>query len=212
MWRRLGTAWNGIAALLVAGCATGPLVENPVLIRSEKVIAQENPLYIPQGQGAATYARVFEKTLDILDDYFEIAYMNRYAGLIETQPTVAPGFEQPWKPGSPDCYQRLLAFLQTIRHRAIVTINTADDGGYWISVKVLKELEDFPIPIRATAGSATFRMFSTVERQFEVIESSFYQAGWIPIGRDYKLEQVILERLAKCDFKSLPRPTPVSGP
>jgi hypothetical protein len=212
MWRRLATARTGIAALLLAGCATGPLVENPVLIRSDKVIAQENPLYIPQGQGAATYARVFEKTLDVLDDYFEIAYMSRYEGRIETQPTVAPGLEQPWKPGSPDCYQRLLAFLQTIRHRAIVIINTADDGGYWISVKVLKELEDLPVPVRATAGAATFRMNTTVERQFEVIETGVYQAGWIPIGRDYKLEQVILERLAKCDFKSLPKPTPVSGP
>jgi hypothetical protein len=147
---------------------------------------------------------VFEKVLDVLDDYFEIAYANRYDGRIETFPSIAPGIEQPWKPGSPDCSQRLLAFFQTIRHRAIVIITTADDGGYFIDVKVLKEEEDLPNPIRYTAGSASFRITPTVQRQFEVVEPEFYEPNWIPIGRDFKLEQVILERIAH--LEALPAP------
>jgi hypothetical protein len=210
MGRTLGTAWIAAVALWLAGCSTGPLQENPILLRPDLLIPQENPLYIPQGPDA--YDKVFQKALDVVDDFFEIAYANRYDGRIESQPAVAPGLEQPWKPGSPDFSQRLLAFLQSIRHRCILVIQPADDGGYYIDVKVLKELEDLPSPMRATAGSASFRMNSTIERQFEVIEQPIYESNWIPIGRDFKLEQVILERLAHCNFSSLPQPKPVYGP
>lgn len=210
MRRTLRTAWLAAAALWLAGCSTGPLQENPVFLRPDLLIPQENPLYIPQGPDA--YDKVFQKALDVVDDFFEIAYANRYDGRIETQPAVAPGLEQPWKPGSPDFYQRLLAFFQSIRHRCILVIQPADDGGYYIDVKVFKELEDLPTPMRATAGAASFRMNSTIERQFEVIEQPIYAASWVPIGRDFKLEQVILERLAHCNFSSLPQPKPVYGP
>jgi hypothetical protein len=210
MGRLLRTAWTGAAALLLAGCSTGPLQENPVFIRPDKVVLQENPLYVPQGP--MSYARVFEKVLDVLDDNFEIAYANRYDGRIETFPTIAPGYEQPWKPGSPDPYQRLLATLQTIRHRAIVLISTADDGGYFIDVKVLNEMEDLPVPIRATAGMASFRLNSTIQHQYEVIEPNVFMANWIPMGRDHQLEQVLLQRLAACDLTTVPQPQPIAGP
>jgi hypothetical protein len=201
MWR---TLWTATAALCLGGCATGPLLENPLLLRVDKVNPVENPIYIPQGP--MSYARVFEKVLDVLDNYFEIAYANRYDGRIETFPAIAPGIEQPWKPGSPDFPQRLLAFFQTIRHRAIVLITTADDGGYFIDVKVLKEEEDLESPLRATAGTANFRITPTLERQFEVVEPTLFEYRWIPIGRDYKLEQVLLERIAHLE----PLPAPPS--
>ena len=159
--------------------------------------AHENPVYIPQHPMA--YARVFETIEDVLSDYFVIAYTNRFDGQILTQPAIAPGIEQPWKPGSPDFYQRLLAFTQTIRHRAIVQITTAKEEGFFVSVKVLKELEDIPAPTRATAGEATFRLEPTVQRQFEVVYPQFFDSDWIPIGRDTKLEQVILDRISRMD-------------
>jgi hypothetical protein len=206
MRRLLSTAGVGALALLLAGCATGPLRENPLLVRTDKVVPLENPVYVPQGPLA--YARLFDHCIDVLDDYFEIAYASRYDGRIETFPAVAPGIEQPWKPGSPDFSQRLLAYFQSIRHRAIVLITTADDGGYFIDVKVLKELEDLPQPVRATAGVASFRLQPTIQREFEIIEPNIYQAGWIPIGRDLKLEQVILERIAQCNFNPPAKPAP----
>ncbi len=45
-----------------------------------------------------------------------------------------------------------------------------------------------------------------VERQFEVVEQGNYEATWIPIGRDLKLEQVILDRLAHFDFSTCQPP------
>ena len=75
-------------------------------------------------------------------------------------------------------------------------------------MKVLKELEDLPQPVRSTAGAASFRLQPTIQREYEVIEPTFYQAGWIPIGRDYKLEQCILERIAHCDFNKATKEAP----
>src|SRR5262249_2437522 len=143
------------------------------------------------------------RVIDVLDDYFEIAYANRYDGRVETFPKIAPGLERWFMPGSPDFNQRLLATTQTIRHRAIVLIQAAENGGYFVDVKVYKELEDLAKPMRATAGAAAFRSDNTLERQFQVIDPTVVDSSWIPIGRDAKLEQVILQRLRQCPVEQV---------
>jgi hypothetical protein len=203
MWRWLCLTWTAAAAVIAAGCSTGPLQDNPLLVRSEAPLITENPVYIPLGSRPQDYALVFEKVLDVIDDYFEIAYANRYDGRIETFPQTAPGLGQPWKPGSPDLYQRTYALFQSVRHRALVRITVANDGGFFVDLKVLKELEDLPAPSRATPGSASFRNLQTIERQYEVVEAGQYEANWIPIGRDLKLEQVLLSRIAAFDIAAM---------
>ena len=84
-------------------------------------------------------------------------------GRIETFPRVAPGLGQIWKNGSPDLYQRLLATLQSMRYRAIVLITPARDGGFFVDVKVYRELEDVAQPLRAGSASAVFRSDNTPE-------------------------------------------------
>ncbi len=198
MRRRGWLAWTGVLAFLLSGCATGPLVDNPVFFRPDPGLSVENPVYVPLGPTPSSYGMVFEKVLSVTSEYFEIAYSNRYDGQIRTFPRIAPGLERLWMPGDPDFYQRLEATWQTIRHRAEIGIDTAPDGGYFVSVIVYKELEDLPRPMRSTAGAASFRSDNTVERQFEVIDPTVFEANWIPLGRDACLEQVILQRLKKC--------------
>jgi hypothetical protein len=191
------TALAGVALLLLGGCASGPFLDNPgVFLPGQSGPPVENPVYVPLGP--PSYGQVFEKAIDIISQYFEIAEYNRYDGRIETFPRIAPGLEQPWKPGSPDFDQRLYATLQTVRHRAVLLIRPAENGGFFIEVTVFKELEDLARPIRATAGAAIFRTEGTVERQYEVIDPTRYESSWIPIGRDTQLEQVILQRIKKC--------------
>jgi hypothetical protein len=193
------TTLTAAAGLLLSGCMSGPLRDNPVLV-GPAVPDTANPVYVPLGPHS--YGLVFEKTLDVISDYFDIdqTRTSRYSGQIETLPSAAPGLVQFWRPGSPDLYQRLYATLQSVRHRAIVLIQPAEDGGYFIDVRVFKELEDVPTPSRATAGPAIFRADNLVERQFEVIEAGVFTSAWVPIGRDHKLEQVILCRLARFDL------------
>jgi hypothetical protein len=189
-------AWMSMLAALASGCVAVPVTSNSLLERPDPNVVVENPLFVPLAP--FSYGLVFEKVLDVVGAYFEIAYSNRYDGRIETFPRTTPGLEQPWKPGPPDCYQRLEATLQSMRRRAIVLIQPADDGGYFIEVTVYKELEDLPQPTKVRPGGAALRTEPTVERQFEVIDATVFESGWIPRGRDAKMEQAILQRLKKC--------------
>jgi len=199
MRRSARLAWIGVLAALTCGCASGPLLDNPAFVQPKPDASYiENPMYVPLGPTASAYNGVFERVLDVVDDYFEISYANRYDGRIETFPRIAPGLEQPWKPGSPDCYQRLEASLQTIRHRCFVLIQPAEDGGFFVQVQVFKELEDLPRPVRSTAGAASFRDAISVERQFEVIDPTVFENNWFFVGYNTPLEQAILCRIKKC--------------
>jgi hypothetical protein len=195
LWRAAGWAGGALALAGAGGCAGRPLLDNPVLVRPELGASCTNPVFL--NLGPPEYATVFEAVLDVLDDYFEIAYANRYDGTIRAHPKVAPGLEQPWKPGSPDGAERLLATLQSIRYRCDVTIQPGEQGGYLVQVVVYKELEDVPRPIRATAGAAAFRSDNTVARQYEVVDPSVVDAGWVPLGREVNLEQAILQRITR---------------
>ena len=129
MWRRWLATGVGVVGLM-AGCQSqGPWLDNPVLVRPDPRACVENPVYVPHGP--ASYGAVFERVVSVLSDYFVIATANRYEGRITTHPRVAPGWEQFFKAGSPDHYQRSLATLQSIRQYAIVKISPADDGGFW---------------------------------------------------------------------------------
>jgi hypothetical protein len=196
MGRILGAATISASLLWASGCMVGPIQDNPMFIPLDASVTVENPVWVPLGHDA--YGEVFEKVLDIVDDYFEIEYANRFDGRIVTVPRVSPGFERPWMPGSPDCYQRFEATLQSIRHRGDVSIEPAPDGGFFVKVIIYKELEDLARPIRASAGIAAFRSDPTVERQYQVVDPETIDANWAPRGRDVEMEQLILQRIKKC--------------
>lgn len=204
-----GSLLVGAVGLLCGGCMSGPLLDNPTRVAADSSECA-NPLYLAHGPLA--YGMVFEKIHDVLIDFsFEIAYENRYDGRFETFPRIAPGFVQPWKRGNGRSADRLLATLQTYRHRVFVLVQPADDGGFFVDVKAFKELEDLERPIRATAGAAAFRSDNTLDRQYEVIDPGNVDGHWIPKGRDIYLEQEILKRLQRFDQHEL-RVTEVPGP
>ncbi len=185
--------WLAILAVGGAGCASVPPVENPALVIPGGPV--ENPADVTGLPTPDGYARVYEKALDALDDYFDLKPGSRLGGQIETLPRSAPGYEQPWKPGSPDSRERMLATLQTIRHRAVVTIWAGERGGYRVGVEVYKELEDLARPTAIQAGNAVFREAATVDRRAEVVGAVAADRTWIPQGRDPAFEDVILRKI-----------------
>src|SRR5262252_3664828 len=83
----------GCAACLITagGCAVAPPLDNPALVRTEPV---ENPILVSPGVPTpSAYREVFEKTIEVLDDYFELLPPNPYEGKILTKPRIAPGYE-----------------------------------------------------------------------------------------------------------------------
>src|SRR5438105_12841624 len=139
MWRNIATVMIVLGAGLTGGCMSGaPLLDNPLLTTPPREL--HNPVYLPQGPRA--YGEVFEMVLDVVDDYFDIQYSNRYDGRIVTLPRIAPGLGQPWKRGSRDLHERALATFQTIRQHAEVVIEPAPMGGYHVYVTVFKDIED----------------------------------------------------------------------
>lgn len=198
------SSWKvfGLMALLPVGCLSTPPSDNPLLLHRDSAPSCENPVLISPGQPSPTaYAEVFEKVLSVLGDYFEIAYANRYDGQILTVPKIAAGIEQPWRPGSPDPRERLLASLQTMRYRGVVHIRSAENGGYLVQLVIYRELKDDPRPAMAPGGTV-FRDAPTVDRQFEVVDPIIAtDEVWIPKGRETALEDEILKKIRRCQFE-----------
>ena len=187
--------WCGLLLGLV-GCASGPVPDNPMLVPELAEVAPDSPLWVPERPEA--YALVFDRTYSVLDEYFDIAYANRFAGEIQTEPLVTAGYLDLPRLGSYDHYEQTEATLQSVRRRAEVLITPAESGGYYISLKVYKELEDLPRPHRASAGAAVLRYEHPIERQVDPAPPLAPSKGWIPFGRDRALEREILSRLRDC--------------
>lgn len=194
--RRMRAAY--ILFLLPVGCASGPMLDNPLRVP---------PTMAPEAaEAAVAYPDLFDLALDAVDDYFPIAYANRYEGRILGRATVAPGFEQLFKPGSPSHYERALVTLQSYRYRCEVKIRTADPAGYFVEVIVRKELKDIPTPAGVATAVSVFGDTGTVDREdFVVVDadatSPEVKSGerWIPKGRDAGIEQRILLKIKTGD-------------
>jgi hypothetical protein len=193
MMRRIGHI-GFLLAVMGGGCAMPSTRGTPIVARASSYDTGNEMLLRTDHPGPEAYARLFESVLDVLDDDFDIVIASRYDGRIETGARVAPGFEQPLKPGSPNLYERLLATCQTYRHRCIVLIQPAE-GGYVINVTVLKSLEDLANPTREQSGASAFRTDVNIDRESEIVNPIVTSAEWIPKGRDIDYEQKILRKI-----------------
>src|SRR5262245_36402113 len=111
-------------ACFAAGCMSMPTVV-------------ENPLVVP----VSDFEYVWQQTVEVLDEYFDIASENRIDGRIETYAQVSATLLEPWRRDAVDGRDRLENTLQTYRRRAFVHLTQAADG-YAIQVEVHRELED----------------------------------------------------------------------
>jgi hypothetical protein len=155
-----------------------------------------NPLVVP----SADYETVWNKTVAVVDKYFDIESENRLARTIRTQPQMGATLLEPWALDSVTFHDRLEASMQTIRRFAIIKIDPAPAGGYLVKVEVRKELEDLAKPDRQAAGRAVFYNEFPVNRVREIVGPVPVPLGWIPRGRDPNLEQAILTGIRDAFF------------
>ena len=156
----------------------------------------ENPLVVP----SQDFEAVWNKTVAVVDKYFDISSENRLSKTIVTQPKVRATLLEPWSGDSVEVSDRLEASLQTVRRFATIKIEPAPTGGYLVKVEVRKELEDLVKPDRQAAGRAVFNNDFPVNRAREIIGPVPVATGWIPRGRDQHLEQAILAGIRDAFF------------
>jgi hypothetical protein len=177
---------------LLGGCATAPVATTP------------NPMALSNVE----FERLWTTTVQVLDEYFDIAREDRITGRIETYPQVAATLLEPWRRDSVDHRERLEATLQTLRRRAVAVIQPAGEGSYTVSLEVYKELEDLPVPVHSPTGEALFRTEPTLHREHAIVTGEPVSERWINRGRDWKLEARILEDLRRRLGASLTLPQP----
>lgn len=173
---------------LLCGCAHG----TGSIARKKSTEELLNPLLVRANNDTDCW----ERTVDILHNYFDIAQENRLDGVIETRPKVGAGLLEPWHRDSTGFKNRLESSLQSIRRRAFVSV-TATANGYLIGVEVFKEIEDLPAGNGNSAGNATFQENRPLQRNLDTIVGKSAAEGWLTMGRDSRLEERILSDLSK---------------
>jgi hypothetical protein len=148
-----------------------------------------NPLPVP----STDFENVWNKTIAVVDKYFDIESENRLSKTIRTQPQMGATVLEPWALDSATAADRLEATLQTIRRVAVIKVDTAPAGGFLVKVEVYKFLEDMAKPDRQAAGRAVFSNDFPVNRTREIVGPVPAPLGWIKLQkRDLDLEQAIL--------------------
>jgi hypothetical protein len=150
-----------------------------------------NPLIVKSDD----FEMIWDRCVAVVDEYFDIAREDRRARTIVTDPKMGATIVEPWYGDSVSLGERLESTVQTIRRFARVQVDPAPGGGYAVKVEVYKELEDLAKPERQAGGRAVFDSDFPVNRTREIVGPVPIPNGWIPRGRDTKLEQVILARL-----------------
>lgn len=158
----------------------------------------QNPIQIP----LLDRFLVMDEISDEIDDYFRIAREEQIRtvnnvmteGWIETWPRIGSGILEPWHHDSTRGFEKLHASLQTVRRQAKVRVIPSGDS-YLIDVKVFKELEDNPNPVRSAVRGKYLRHDTALDIGLEDNFDRSRNDGWISMGRDTSLEQRILRNL-----------------
>ncbi len=155
-----------------------------------------NPVILPPVDDNFVWLQV----VDVVDDYFHIRHeqpvQNRgdiiLDGRLETSYRIGASLSEPWRKDSTAGFERLQSTFQSIRRKTIVVVRPVE-AGYEMEVVVHKELEDTDRSQYATEGASAIKRDNTIVRTDDGVDDTPRTLGWIPLGRDASLEQVILQ-------------------
>jgi hypothetical protein len=204
--RRMPRAW---ARLLVIACALAavgcrafvPARYEPPDFSFGPPPPQQNPALVT----ALDRDFVWDQVVDVVDDYFKIEKEERVRlvgdllteGRLDTYPRSGSTIFEPWAHDSANGYEKLESTLQSIRRIAQVRVIPAQ-AGYQVEVIVYKELEDVKSPETGAvslANSQALRNDDALQRVTNPVGGAPPTLGWIRLGRDAALEQLMLAKI-----------------
>ncbi len=222
-------AANGCSALNPYGPSSVPISPPPTIVIPAQTSAPPSTTLPPDAiVGASTIIPestavvpisnpdwAWDQIVDVVDDYFKISQEDRVKadmlapGRIDTFPVTGATIFEPWRKDSVNLAERWECTLQSIQRRASIQVIPNDPFHYTVDVSVWKELEDCPKPMMASAGAATFRYDTSLQRDTEFdpdqnripgdparpVGPRTPTAGWIYLGRDVGLEHEILAKI-----------------
>ncbi|MEO9595044.1 hypothetical protein [Rhodopirellula bahusiensis] len=155
-----------------------------------------NPLDLPPVPADFLWLQV----VDAVDDVFKISreqpVVNQpgavLEGRLETSYKVGGSILEPWRKDSSPGFERLQSTLQSIRRRAIVHVRPHSNG-YSVEIIVQKDLEDTDRTQYATETTAGQRHDGSRTSRVDDFDDNPQTLGWIPLGRDTTLEQILLQ-------------------
>jgi len=199
MSHRSGILFPGIlllgATLLAGGCASYEPLTGREFSWRLNAPQSYNPIFVENHP----HEFLWDIVVDVIDTHFEIErelpirlYGNVLTeGHIETKPKIGASLVEFWHADSVGFAERRDCTLQTIRRRAEVHI-IPETGGYTIDVRVFKELEDNPRPLRAVANASNLRFRDNANEFADTIAVDRSSSGWFIIERDAELENRLL--------------------
>lgn len=185
-----------IVATMLSGCRLLNTPDYPTVDPNAPQLA--NPLTVPM----LDRALIMDEVSDELDNYFRIYKEERIRvveslmteGWIETHPKIGGTLLEPWKRDSMPGFEKLHATLQTVRRFSKVRVIPMG-GNYQVDVRVYKELEDLTEPQSSTISGRRLRHDNAIDIDQPEIFIEQKNKGWIPMGRDFALEQQILRNI-----------------
>jgi hypothetical protein len=199
---RLGsTFWLMVFCLVLSlgpgGCRAWRAIDSAEAVPPVPQGRPLNPLPVPK----LSRELVMDEISDEIDNYFPILKEERIRdvngilseGWIETRPQIGGTILEPWKRDSLPGFEKWHATLQSVRRFAKVRVIPAAEN-YLVDLKVYKELEDLPQPVGSTVSGRPLRSDNSIDVDDDEIFEVFNR-GWIPLGRDFGLEDQILANI-----------------
>ena len=185
----------GTALLFLTGCATYEPFAAREYSWQLNAPQSHNPIFVENHH----HEFLWSVLVDVIDNHFEIEreipvrlYGNVLTeGHIESKPKIGASMTELWHADSVGVAERFDCTLQTIRRRVEVLV-VPETGGYTIEVKVFKELEDNPRPLRAVANASNLRFRDSADEFADKIDVDRSSAGWFIIERDAAMENRLL--------------------
>jgi len=146
----------------------------------------------------ADFEQLWQTGLEVLRRYnFRPDRQDRRAGVITALPTTSAQWFEFWRPGVHGDFEAAEANLHTVRRQATIRIlPAAEQGQLYVSVQV--DVYRYAAPERqVTTASGALQIFGerlpTAEGRMEPLTEASY---WVPLGRDGRLEDELLRRIA----------------
>ena len=158
----------GLAILIGGqfGCNSGPSgwsAPSVTRIFSPSPVV-DNPFVVP----STDFETLWNKTIAVVDKYFDIESENRLARTIKTQPQMGATIFEPWALDSATVQDRVEATLQTIRRVAIIQIDPRRPEASWSGCRSSSIWKTWPNP---SASQPVARSLPTIFQSIAFVRS-----------------------------------------